>query len=892
MRKRGICLFLILVFLIGILGENTQGVLAGQSESGRADAQQDVDVSTLPESLTTFLSSMTWYSDRQGGQFYDSTRAADGTSNIVAQIVKNGSCFWTNLYPVEVPEYHWGETTPKLLQIDPNANSYAMWSEDTVKWAATNIYNVSDADYETLVALAIAEHVFYKETVNGKTYFVRSIGGIGDNFKVASVVWARVEGTRYDVSYDVYSVWNVTPEYDYSCFAVLDLKTIDGTEYWSLVSHQEGEGPKTYMGTDAPELFAGIAGTYVHHSGIGAWYQELTIHEDGTFDGYYYDHDYAIDKPYDSEIYWSLYSGAFKNPRQINEYTWEFQVDYIYYYMDEGDELFTENEGYAAHYSFFEVGWPEGTTIRFVAKNAPIGRIDKEYVSWLPSWLDGSDGMHTPVDGLYGTNDKRGFYRTDAEPVDPEAILEQMGIAYEETLAIREIEVPFTDEITLDLRWGWELFDRDSSEYNHDLAMVGLTLSQAAETSKAACEERLQTLGFHEIDSVYYDRREQDMMFPAVTFGYQPITYRGQTMHVFVMVVRGTTNKGDIYTDLYSCFDGFVGARDNIKGEFRRFFESTVSKYELDLNDDNTIIFLTGHSLGGAMAGSMAYLMDAYAAQSKTFVYTYCSPLYETFSTPPESFPNVHNILNKYDTVPTVPPLKKHFGHEWWYSKNASTFDKGIFADHLCETILECMVEGLPSNMGPGAENHYRHSMIHCPVDIEVLDAETGERLGWTVGGEVFLNSDRIFIYTNGDEKNVVAREEDSNYTIRITGTGEGIMTYSDMIFDGEGIILEETLFENVVIEEGKVFEVGQVGNEGSGSEARVGLRVIDEEGKVLAEVQEDGTEVRTNPLARLFSGLQNSRNVTLVFIVGGALVFAIVLLIVIILLYKRSQKQ
>ena len=117
-------------------------------------------------------------------------------------------------------------------------------------------------------------------------------------------------------------------------------------------------------------------------------------------------------------------------------------------------------------------------------------------------------------------------------------------------------------------------------------------------------------------------------------------------------------------------------------------------------------------------------------------------------------------------------------------------------------------------------------------------------------------------------------------------------MTYSDMIFDGEGIILEETLFENVVIEEGKVFEVGQVGNEGSGSEARVGLRVIDEEGKVLAEVQEDGTEVRTNPLARLFSGLQNSRNVTLIFIVGGALVFAIVLLIVIILLYKRSQKQ
>ncbi len=917
---------MVLVLMIGILSESAQGVYAQTTAGGQAVAQgravaqgqavtaeqavadnqavagkqQDVDVSTLPESLTTFLYSLTWYYDNNGGNTYNSASAADGSSNMVAQIVKNGSCFFTNLYPVETYEAHWGETTPQLLAIDPYATSYMVWPAATVEWAAKNIYNVSDADYETLVAQCLSEKYFYRDTVNGKDSFIVSMGGIGDNFMQPSIVWATVDGTRYEVSYDVYRTLG-SVEFAYSCFAVLELKTIDGAEYWSLVSLEEGIGPKTYMGTDAPELFTEIADTYMHTSGAGAWYEAITIHEDGTFDGYYYDHDYAVDKPYDSEIYWSLFSGAFKNPRQIDAYTYEFTIDYLFYYRMDGDELLIDYSGSTSHYTFCEVAMPEGTSVRFVKQGAPRARINEGYASWLPYWQE-SDGMHTQVDGFYGINDERGFYRSGGDPIAPEGILEGLGLSYEESIAIREIEVDFTDKIKLDLRWGWKLFEKDSSEYNHDLAMVGLTLSQAAETSKEACEARLQTLGFHDVKSVFYDRREQDMMFPAVTFAYQPITFQGQTKHVFVMVVRGTTDKGDIYTDLYSCFDGFVGARDNVKAEFRSFFESTVSKYNLDLNDDNTILFLTGHSLGGAMAGSMAYLMDAYGAQSKTFVYTYCSPLYETFGASPESFPNVHNILNKHDKIPTVPPLKKHFGHEWWYSKDVSTFEKGIFADHLCETILECMVEGLPSNMGPGAENHYRHSMIHCPVDIEVFDAATGEKLGYTLGSEVYLNSDKIYIYTNGDEKNVIAFEEDA-FTIRIVGTGEGTMTYTDQLITGDGQLLSETVFENVAIEEGKIFEAGfgeaaesKTDSSSSSTESQpvLTLQVVDEEGKVIAQVAEDGTETKANRLSNLFSRNHQSSGTSLVLLIvlAGGLLLAVILLVVIILLYKRSRRN
>jgi len=240
--------------------------------------------------------------------------------------------------------------------------------------------------------------------------------------------------------------------------------------------------------------------------------------------------------------------------------------------------------------------------------------------------------------------------------------------------------------------------------------------------------------------------------------------------------------------------------------------------------------------------------------------------------------------------VPTVPPLKKRFGHDWWYDKDKDAIKDGIFSDHVCDTILECMVEGLPSNMGPGAVNHYRHSMIHCPVDIEVYDAQTGEKLGWTVGQEVYLDSDKIFIYVNGDEKNVAAMEETA-YTVKIVGTGEGVMTYTEMILDGEGTVLEETVFENVAVEEGKIFEAGLIEEEGSDSELSAQLKVVDDEGKVLAQVKEDGSEVRASLIGRLFSGLSGGNGLLLILL-SGALVLAVVLLVVIILLYKRSQKK
>ena len=54
--------------------------------------------------------------------------------------------------------------------------------------------------------------------------------------------------------------------------------------------------------------------------------------------------------------------------------------------------------------------------------------------------------------------------------------------ATEDENAVRELEVDFDSNNKVNLNWGWNLFNKDSSVYDHNLAMVGLILSQAVES--------------------------------------------------------------------------------------------------------------------------------------------------------------------------------------------------------------------------------------------------------------------------------------------------------------------------------------------------------------------------------------------------------------------------
>ena len=75
-------------------------------------------------------------------------------------------------------------------------------------------------------------------------------------------------------------------------------------------------------------------------------------------------------------------------------------------------------------------------------------------------------------------------------------------------------------------------------------------------------------------------------------------------------------------------------------------------------NKDNTILFITGHSLGASTANVVGRLCGDIVRDSSNFVYTFASPNYETDgeATDGERHGNFLYYTNIDDVVPKVPP--------------------------------------------------------------------------------------------------------------------------------------------------------------------------------------------------------------------------------------------
>lgn len=381
--------------------------------------------------------------------------------------------------------------------------------------------------------------------------------------------------------------------------------------------------------------------------------------------------------------------------------------------------------------------------------------------------------------------------------------------------------VTYDPQTRIDLNWGWDLFDRDSSEYSHDIAMAGLVLSQAAEKSQTNVEDKLTKLGFEQVMSIYYGGNADNVEMPATAFGAQRIEMNGEDKVIAAIVVRGTSDWGDILTDIRSVFAGFYDSADNVREEFKSYHASLSERFGMDVTADNTILFITGHSFGGAVAGQLGQMLEGtYAHRNAIFDYTFASPNYQTFEYDRSSFINIHNIINEKDVVPNVPVGYKRYGHDWYYDSSEDKYQEyfdevyetsgwkaeSVGNKHDLRTYLAMMLCDVPKSMGDGAVNPYSLTSIHCPVDIEVYDA-VGTFMGKTSGREgTYSESCKTLIMIDGEEKYVLSPPGQSYY-VKITGTGEGYMTVIQQGIDTyTGEVVGEKTYENIDVAMGQQF--------------------------------------------------------------------------------------
>jgi len=172
----------------------------------------------------------------------------------------------------------------------------------------------------------------------------------------------------------------------------------------------ENENAGAIAEEEPNELFADISKyQFVFSSGVGAWQTMLTIHEDGTFEGYYSDSDMGVtgeDYP-NGVIYSSTFAGKFTTPERVNDYTYSMSIETMQLEHEAGSEEIIDG----IKYIYCEPnGLDDATEIYVYTTQAPLKELPEGFRSWVGyAWLDDTKDEYLPFYGLYNIDTESGF---------------------------------------------------------------------------------------------------------------------------------------------------------------------------------------------------------------------------------------------------------------------------------------------------------------------------------------------------------------------------------------------------------------------------------------------------------------------------------------------------
>lgn len=330
-----------------------------------------------------------------------------------------------------------------------------------------------------------------------------------------------------------------------------------------------------------------------------------------------------------------------------------------------------------------------------------------------------------------------------ADPAPLAAADQAIGI-YEE-LRPEWLDVPFKKPVRI--LWDWGIFLQDATSRVKDmrLAIAGLVMSWASEMSSITVESLFATLGFDHMWSGYYalsTPHRNAVSQPARTFAHKAIRKDGQTFHIICATFKGTTTIGDAITDVKSVKDGFFEAGKNCADSLAAYVQGIEGA-----TDANTVLFITGHSLGAATANVVGRLTKDIAEDSMRFVYTYASPNYECGDDAQSgyAFPNFRTFTNAEDAVPTVPPNFPKIGIEYTYNRSElddaqrATFEaayeyfRGVAFDDDNDPVGFGVTRIADAALAEVLRNHLAAtymSFILSELSDEQMDLRTGEESG------------------------------------------------------------------------------------------------------------------------------------------------------------------
>ncbi len=194
----------------------------------------------IPDEVTDFVETYGVYC----GKDFDSRRAPESDKNVLTYIVHNFPCVQidsrNNLYPGN--GYDFVNQSQEAAAACPWDNKgLGAWRFDdvTVDWVCRNIFNITDEQIEQFYQEAFDDQLIWKYEGD---YCILG-GGKGSPFVTTKIERYQTDGKYYHIAYRKYELKSADTD-DLGeelgfYYMVLEKKTIDGREYWSMHYHSD-----------------------------------------------------------------------------------------------------------------------------------------------------------------------------------------------------------------------------------------------------------------------------------------------------------------------------------------------------------------------------------------------------------------------------------------------------------------------------------------------------------------------------------------------------------------------------------------------------------------------------------------------------------------------------
>ena len=408
------------------------------------------------------------------------------------------------------------------------------------------------------------------------------------------------------------------------------------------------------------------------------------------------------------------------------------------------------------------------------------------------------------------------------------------------------------EAIKLNINWSDAFFAKKATIVNNDLAIASLVLSNAA-YDQTRITNTLTKLGFSDIKPYAYGMWNWDNVGHTISHNTTG------TDTVIAIVIRGTPpNVKSISEWGNNVLTRFEQASVNIWNDLQTYLE----RFD---NNQNIKFWITGHSRGGAVANILGERITRsnLGNQNTVYVYTFASPntttdakmaangnsfnIKNTEDKPVCYFPSTYTAMTGIGITTYQAPATV-YGYPLWYTPNAAVESQFLqltgvsyktISPHLPEAYLAILLQS--RTLTPNEpKNGIRVFSIKCPVDVEIYD-NGNNLIGKIINNEIiFCVESKTLIWLEDDEKYFTS-PFDEKYTVKLTGTDTGIMTY--IVEDVDVVsatVTGQKEFKNVKLSAGKTM-VSTAG--ATVTTPHVQLLVTNNEGVPIATVNTDGTE-------------------------------------------------